>query len=165
MRFLEAKGREWIAIEPEQELIRSLAEKAGFVCDIVEDSRRLILEIEPASANEPLLLFDAAEPANLGWFSRCRFYVDAVSGKVLQTPLVLANCRDAEGRLLHKLRVAVEKEVPVGFRLPGRRTVDVQMVYMLLENLLQALFDGGVAICGTGGVVPLTGRPPQTPHN
>ena len=102
-----------------------------------------------------MLLFDASDPANIGWFSRCQFYVDGLSGSVLQTPLILANCRDDQGRLLPMLRISVSKELPASFRLPGRRPVNEQIVYALFHNFLSALKDGGVAICGKGAVSPL----------
>ena len=59
----------------------------------------------------PLLLFDAADPANLGWFSRCQFYVDGASGAVLQTPIQLANQRDRAGHALpYAVRLQINKD-------------------------------------------------------
>lgn len=158
MRFVQAGERELIALEPDHEMIRNLATQAGFDCSIEEDDRALTIEVRPQSSRDPLVLFDASDPANVGWFSRCQFYVDGLSGAVLQTPLTLANCRDAKGRVQQKVRISLSKELPASFRLPGSQAVNEQVVYALLYNLLVALKDTGVAICGKGTVSPLAGR-------
>jgi hypothetical protein len=158
MRLVQAGKEQLIALEPDRDVIRNVVRQAGFDCSIQEDQRHLILEVKATSPKAPLLLFDAAEPANLGWFSRCQFYVDGFSGAVLQTPLALANCFDNEGRPLPKLRIALLKELPADFRLPGRQSVNEQVVYALLFNLLAALKESGVGICGKGVVEPLAGR-------
>jgi hypothetical protein len=107
----------------------------------------------------PLLLFDAADPGNLGWFSRCQFYVDGTSGAVLQTPLSLANQRDRHGRTLpYSVRIQVMKELPGTFRMPGRQPVNEQVIYAVLYNLLNALLNTGVGVCGGPIVKPLAGR-------
>jgi hypothetical protein len=157
MRYLEAGGRQLVELEPDHDTIRNLVRQAGFECSIQAGARHLILEVWPAGEQDSLLLFNAAEPSNLGWFSRCQFYVDGMTGAVLQTPLTLANCfRD--GRLAQdRLRVAVSTELPAKFRLPGRQSLSEQVVYALLFNLLNALRETGVAVCGQGSVVPLAG--------
>jgi hypothetical protein len=105
------------------------------------------------------LLFDAADPANLGWFSRCQFYVDGRTGMVMQTPITLANKRDRGGKLhLHSVRLAIAKELPASFRLPGKQPLTEQVFYHLLFNFLNALIKTGVAVCGSGSVQPLAGR-------
>jgi len=105
------------------------------------------------------LLFDAADPGNLGWFSRCQFYVDGISGAILQTPLSLANQRDKAGRALpHAVRVQISKELPGTFRMPGRQPVSEQVIYAVLFNLLNALLNTGVGVCGGPAVKPLAGR-------
>ena len=140
-------------------MIHNLASQAGFDCNIEENDRSLTLEAKPQVDKDPLVLFDAGDAANVGWFSRCQFYVDGLSGSVLQTPLTLANCRDTDGGLLQQVRIGVAKELPVTFKLPGNQTVNEQVVYALLYSLLVALRDTGVAICGRGGAVsPLAGR-------
>ena len=53
----------------------------------------------------------------MGWFSRCQFYVNGLSGAVLQTPLILANSRDAHGKLEQAVRISLKKELPASFRL------------------------------------------------
>ena len=156
MRFLQAGNQKLVALEPEHEVIENLVVQAGFKCKLEEDDRRLLLELKP-SATTAIRLFDAGDPANKAWFASCQFYVDAVSGAVLQTPLTISNCRDRQGRLTQGLRIALSKELPATFRLPGRQSVSERLVYALLYNFLLALTQSGVAICGKGGVRPLAG--------
>jgi hypothetical protein len=157
MRFLQAGNQKLVALEPEHEIVEDLVSQAGFKCKLEEDDRQLVLEIKAASAASTIRLFEAGDPANREWFAGCQFYVDAFSGAVLQTPLTVANCHNAQGRLVPKLRVAISKELPASFRLPGRQTVSEQVVYALLYNFLVALKESGVAICGKGGIQPLAG--------
>ena len=157
MRYLQAAGQKLVALEPDHDVVRNLVEQAGFECSIDEERRQLVLELSPANAGEALLLFDASEPSNLGWFSRCQFYVDGLTGAVLQTPLTVANVRE-DGKLRKdRLRVSLSTELPAGFRLPGRQNLSEQVVYALLYNLLNALRENGVAICGGGSIEPLAG--------
>jgi hypothetical protein len=117
------------------------------------------LELLAPDRQAPLLLFDAADPGNLGWFSRCQFYVDGRTGGVLQTPIMVANQKDRTGRTLpNALRVQVFKELPTSFRLPGKQPVTEQLVYAVLYNLLNALMNTGVGVCGGPIVKPLAGR-------
>ena len=162
MQFLRAGEQQLISLELENEIVTGLAKQAGFDCTLEEEPRWLVLELTPSGSKDPLLLFDAADPANLGWFSRCQFYVDGRTGAVLQTPLGLANCRDAEGRLKQSVKVSVAKELPAAFHLPGQQPVTEQVVYALLYNLLVALRNTGVAVCGGAAVVPLAGRTERT---
>ena len=163
MQFLKAGDQQLLFLELEPDLVTGLAKQAGFDCTIQDEPRKLILELTPSGADEPLLLFDAADPANLGWFSRCQFYVDGRTGAVLQTPLSVANCRDTEGRLRRSLLVSVSKELPAGFQLPGQQSIeDEQVIYVLLYNLLDALKKTGVAVCGGPVVKPLAGRAERT---
>jgi hypothetical protein len=104
-------------------------------------------------------LFDAADPANLGWFSRCQFYVDGQTGHVLQTPISVANLKDRTGRVLpDALRVQLAKELPLNFRLPGKSPVTEQMVFAVLLSFLNALVSSGVGVCGGPVVKALAGR-------
>lgn len=160
MRFVQAGTQQFITLEPDHGVIRNVVKQAGYDCSIHDEARRLVLEVHPSAQHDALLLFDAADPANVGWFSRCQFYVDSASGQVLQTPIVLANCTDSEGKILPKLRLSVLKELPASFQLPGHQSVTEQVVYSLLYNLLAALKETGVAVCGRGGVRPLAGRVP-----
>lgn len=140
-------------------MVASIARQAGFDTR-AKDSRRVIqLELSASGRQAPLLLFDAADPANLGWFSRCQFYVDGRTGCVMQTPITLANKRDRGGRAhRNAVRIAISKELPVSFRLPGKQPLTEQVFYHLLLNFLQALTKTGVAVCGGGVVQPLAGR-------
>jgi hypothetical protein len=162
MQFLRAGDQQLIFLELEKDLVAGLAKQAGFDCSLQDEGRRLVLELTPVNSQEPLLLFDAADPANLGWFSRCQFYVDGRTGAVLQTPLTIANCRDPEGRLRQGVRVAITKELPAAFHLPGQQSVNEQVVYALFYNLLAALRNTGVAVCGGPVVTPLAGRTERT---
>jgi len=127
--------------------------QAGFEFRLEDKNRSLMLDLIANERQAPLLLFDAADPGNLGWFSRCQFYVDGSTGAVLQTPISIANQRDRSGRTLpHSLRIQIAKELPATFRLPGKQPVTEQMVYMVLYNLLNALLNTGVGVCG-GSIV------------
>lgn len=157
MRFLQAGEQQLVALDPDGEIIQQLVEQAGFTCKITSQERRVILELRVKDSQEPLLLFDALDPANLGWFSRCQFYVDGNSGVVLQTPFLLANFYDGDTPARDCLLLALSTELPAEFRLPGKRSLSEQVVYTLLYNLLSALRDSGVAICGRHGIRPLSG--------
>lgn len=140
-------------------MVTNIAEQAGFEVRLDDSDRSLILDLNLRDRQTPLLLFDAADPANLGWFSRCQFYIEGRTGLVMQTPMSLANQRDRGGRPLpHSLRLRIAKELPAAFRLPGRQAVTEQVVYMILFNLLTALVKTGVAVCGGPVVQPLAGR-------
>ena len=101
----------------------------------------------------------ASDPGNIGWFSRCQFYVDGTSGVVLQTPINVANILDQNGRLVpNSIRIHIAKELPADFRLPGKTSVNEQTVYAVLFNFLNALLNTGVGLCGRAVVQPLSGR-------
>ncbi len=158
MQHVEARGQKLVALEPDEATLRSIAEQAGYACELQERERQIVLTLSPSNPQEPLVLFDAADPANLGWFSRCQFYVDGLSGVVLQTPLTISNGR-AGGRVRpDQVHVALSTELPASFLLPGRQNLNEQVVYSLLFNLLTALKENGVAVCGKGSVEPLTGN-------
>jgi hypothetical protein len=129
------------------------------VAKVRESPRSLVLELSAENRETPLLLFDASDPANLGWFSRCQFYIDGRTGSVMQTPMAVANKRDRNGRTVaNSLRMRISKELPGTFRLPGRQPMTEQVLYAMLNNFLQALIRTGVAICGGDVVQPLAGR-------
>jgi hypothetical protein len=159
MQVLEAGPDKYLLLEIDAESVVSIARQAGFE-PRVEDSNRVIsLELTVNGRQSPLLLFDAADPGNLGWFSRCQFYVDGKTGSVLQTPLWIANQRDRQGRVLpNAVRVQITKELPGNFRMPGRQPVSEQVVYAVFYNLLNALLHTGVGVCGGPTVKPLAGR-------
>ncbi len=81
------------------------------------------LHLSAVDRQAPLLLFDAADPGNLGWFSRCQFYVDGKTGAVLQTPMLLGKPEGQSGAdtLPDSVRLQITKELPASFRMPGKR--------------------------------------------
>jgi hypothetical protein len=159
MQVLEAGSDKYLLLEIEPEAIVNIARQVGFEIKIDDTSRVMSLELSASERQAPLLLFDAADPGNLGWFSRCQFYVDGKSGAVLQTPLSLANQRDRRGRALQNaVRIQIIKELPGTFRMPGRQPINEQVVYAVFFNLLNALLNTGVGVCGGPTVKPLAGR-------
>lgn len=159
MQVLEAGNHKYLLLELDPESVGNIARQAGFDVKVEDQQRFVSLDLVANDRQAPLLLFDAADPGNLGWFSRCQFYVDGKSGAVLQTPLSLANQRDKNGRAMpHALRLQIAKELPGSFRMPGRQPVTEQVVYMVLVNLLNALLKTGVGVCGGPIVKPLAGR-------
>jgi hypothetical protein len=159
MQVLQAGEHKFLLLELDPELVANIAKQAGFEYRIEENPRAVSLELLAPGRQAPLLLFDAADPGNLGWFSRCQFYVDGRTGTVLQTPIVIANQRDRSGRTLpHGLRLQIFKELPTSFRLPGKQPVTEELVYKVLYNLLGALMNTGVGVCGGPIIKPLAGR-------
>lgn len=160
MQVLQAGDNKYLLLELDSDFVCNVCKQAGFELRLSETERGMTLDLDaPADRDGPLLLFDAADPANLGWFSRCQFYVDGATGAVLQTPIRLANRPGRDGKPLPKsLRLQISKELPVTFRLPGKQPVNEQMVYAVLFNLLNALLGAGVGICGGVVVKPLIGR-------
>jgi|SRR5687767_10075008 hypothetical protein len=159
MQVLQAGQHKILLLELDQEFISNIAKQAGFEFKLEEGPRSMKLELAATDRQAPLLLFDAADPGNLGWFSRCQFYVDGHTGAVLQTPISVANLRDRTGRALpNSIRIQINKELPASFRLPGKQPVTEQMVYAVLYNLLNALLNIGVGVCGGSVVRPLAGR-------
>ena len=159
MQVLQAGQHKFIYLELQPEMVASIARQAGFDTKAKDSARTIHLDLSAPARQGPLLLFDAADPGNLGWFSRCQFYVDGKSGSVLQTPLWLANLRDKSGRTLpHAVRLQLAKELPNTFRMPGRQPVTEQVVYQVFINLLNALLNTGVGVCGGPIVKPLAGR-------
>jgi hypothetical protein len=159
MQVVNAGTHKLIQLELEAEVIEGIAKQAGFECRIEEQKRFLSIELRASNRRAPLLLFDAADPANLGWFSRCQFYVDGQTGLVMQTPISVANVRDRSGRAQpDALRVQLTKELPASFRLPGRNPVTENLVYSVLVSFLNAILQTGVGVCGGPVVRPLAGR-------
>ncbi len=159
MQVLLAGDHKFLLLELDRDFIAGIAKQAGFEYRIEEKERSLNLHLSAVDRQGPLLLFDAADPGNLRWFSRCQFYVDGKSGTVLQTPMSLANQRDRSGRALPgAIQLQISKELPVSFRMPGKQPVTEQVVYAVLYNLLNALLNTGVGVCGGPIVKPLAGR-------
>ncbi len=159
MQVLQAGAHKILRLELDLELVSNIARQAGFESKIQDHTRALVLELTANERRSPLLLFDAAYPGNLGWFSRCTFYVDGQTGAVLQTPMLVANQLDRQGRPIpYTVMVQINKELPPTFRMPGKQPVTEQIVYSVLYNFLQALTSVGVGVCGLGIVRPLAGR-------
>src|SRR5215475_7800613 len=159
MQVLQAGQHKLIYLELQPEMVTSIAKQAGFETK-TKDGRRIIqLDLSTSGREGPLLLFDAADPGNLGWFSRCQFYIDGRSGLVMQTPISLANKKDRSGKnQSNAVRIRISKELPASFRLPGKQPLTEPVFYALLQNFLHALMQTGVAVCGGSVVQPLTGR-------
>ena len=159
MQVLQAGPHKLLLLELDREFIENIARQVGFEFRFEEQTRRVVLELNAEGRQAPLLLFNAADPANLGWFSRCQFYVDGASGAVLQTPIHVANQRDHSGRAMpNSIRLQINKELPASFRLPNKAPVTEQTVYQVLYNFLTALLNTGVGVCGGTVVQPLAGR-------
>lgn len=159
MQVLQAGRHKLMLLELESELIGNIARQAGFEFRLEDQERRVVLELSAEGRQAPLLLFDASDPGNLGWFSRCQFYVDGTSGVVLQTPITVANQRDRSGRALpHALRLQIAKELPATFRMPNKAAVTEQLIYSVLYNFLNALLNVGVGVCGGSAIKSLAGR-------
>jgi len=159
MQVLQAGPHKLIYLELESEMVTNIARQAGFEVRVKDNPRTMQLDLSMPGRQAPLLLFDAADPANLGWFSRCQFYVDGRTGGVMQTPMALANKRERGGRSSpNAVRLSISKELPAKYRLPGKQPLTEQVFYSLLFNFLTALGETGVAVCGTGVVKPLAGR-------
>ncbi len=156
---MQAGAHKLLLLELDPEFVTNIAKQAGFEFRVSESPRQLTLELTANERQAPLLLFDAADPGNLGWFSRCQFYVDGRTGGVLQTPIMVANQKDRGGNVLpNALRLQIAKEIPAEFRMPGKQPVTEQVVYAVLYNFLNALLTVGVGVCGNGIVRPLAGR-------
>jgi hypothetical protein len=159
MQVLQAGSHKLLLLELDLDFISNVAKQAGFEFKLDEGIRSLTIDLTATDRQAPLLLFDAADPGNLGWFSRCQFYVDGNSGTVLQTPISLANIKDRSGHTIpNSIRLQITKELPANFRLPGKQPVTEQMIYAVLYNLLNALLNIGVGVCGGSIVKPLAGR-------
>jgi len=160
MQVLQAGKHKLLLLELDPEFVGNIARQAGFEMQVSDSDRSLMIDLNaPDDRDSPLLLFDAADPGNLGWFSRCQFYVDGHSGSVLQTPISLANRRDSNGRPVpNAVVLQIAKEIPTTFRLPGKQPVNEQVVYAILFNFLTALLNTGVGVCGGESVSPLAGR-------
>src|SRR5437764_13230322 len=140
MQVLQAGQHKFILLELDADTVSSVAKEAGFESRLRESSRYINLDLTALRRQAPLLLFDAADPANLGWFSRCTFYVDGRSGSVMQTPMTVCNRRDRGGKAQHNsVRLTISKELPASFRLPGKQPINEQVFYHLLTNFLQAM--------------------------
>src|ERR1700720_2519007 len=116
MQFLRAAQPNLFLLELETEALETVGRQAGFEFKLEDQARHVMLDLSAGARQAPLLLFDAADPGNLGWFSRCQFYVDGKTGSVLQTPISLANQKDRSGHTLpQSIRLQISKELPPSF--------------------------------------------------
>src|SRR3954471_7580545 len=106
MQVLQAGQHKLIYLELQPQVVAKIARDAGFETRAKDGQRHILLDLTTPGRQSPLLLFDAADPANLGWFSRCQFYVDGRSGAVMQTPLTVSNKRDRAGKA-HRTSVRI----------------------------------------------------------
>ena len=157
MQVVHAGIEQLIVLELDVEFLETVARQAGFSCVIHDESRHLTMDLTASERKSPLLLFDASNPSNTGWFSRCQFYIDGANGRVMQTPLIVANRRERSGKA-HPLalRLQVTKELPLGYKLPGHAQVTEQAMYALVFNFLLSVVNNGVGICGGPVVSALT---------
>ena len=159
MQVLQAGRHKLLLLELDTDYLENIARQAGFEFKLEDHARRVVMDLSAEGRQAPLLLFDASDPGNLGWFSRCQFYIDGASGTVMQTPILVANQRDRSGHMLpNALRVQINKELPVTFRLPNKAALTEQTVYGVLYSFLNALLNTGVGVCGGDVVRPLAGR-------
>jgi hypothetical protein len=159
MQVLQAGTHKMLYLELESQVINEITGQFGLDARLKDSKRHLTLDLTATGRQAPLLLFDASDPGNLGWFSRCQFYVDGLTGAVLQTPISIANQRDPRGHAQpNAVRVQICKELPASFRMPGHQPITEQVVYGVLFNLLHALLNTGVAVCGGTAVKALAGR-------
>src|SRR4030081_3016668 len=110
MQVLHAGQHKLIYLELQPDVITSVAKQAGFEIRSKDSQRSMQLDLTSADREGPLLLFDAADPANLGWFSRCQFYVDGRTGMVMQTPLIPAKKRGRGGKAAPEFGAARDLE-------------------------------------------------------
>lgn len=159
MQVMQAGAHKLLYLELEPEVITSICQQLGLDCQVENTPRGMVVNAHANGRQAPLLLFDAQDPGNLGWFARCQFYVNGNTGGVLQTPITIANHRDPGGFISPSgIRFRISKELPATFRMPGRQPVSEQMVYGVVHNFLEALLRTGVAVCGGNVVKPLAGR-------
>ncbi len=157
MQVVRAGSDELVVLELDLEFLENVARQAGFACELRDERRFVLMNLTAVDRSTPLLLFDAASPTNTGWFSRCQFYIDGGNGKVLQTPLVVANRRDGDGDVdPMAISLQIVKELPVNYKLPGQTQVNEQAIYALIFNFLLSVVNNGVGVCGAGSVVPLS---------
>jgi hypothetical protein len=159
MQVVHAGKHEILLLDLESDVVTNLAGQAGFEFEVTDTPRQITLELEATDRSHPLLLFDAADPANTSWFKRCQFYVDGASGRVLQTPITIGNLYRNGNLVPTGLRLQISKELPSSFRFPGRQPINERLVYGVINDLLHALTQNGVGLCGTDAIVkPLIGR-------
>ncbi len=159
MQVMQVGAHKVLYLELQSEPVQEICRELGVDGQVQDTPRAIVVDVRAVDRQSPLLLFDARDPANLGWFARCQFYVDGQTAAVLQTPITVANLKDAWGHVdPNGIRMRINKELPASFRLPGQQPVSEQVVYTVFANFMSALLTKGVAVCGGGLVKPLAGR-------
>ncbi|MCW5962846.1 MAG: hypothetical protein KIT83_02315 [Bryobacterales bacterium] len=157
MQVVQAGIEQLIVLELDLEFLENVARQAGFTCILHDEARFVTMDLTATDRSSPLLLFDASSPSNTGWFSRCQFYIDGSNGRVMQTPLLVANRRERTGKVNPlAMRLQICKELPVRYKLPGHAHVTEQSMYALVFNFLLSVSNNGVGVCGGPVVKPLT---------
>jgi hypothetical protein len=73
MQVLQAGAHKLLLLELDLDFVSNIAKQAGFEFKLDEGPRSLTIDLSAPDRQAPLLLFDAADPGNLGWFSRFKF--------------------------------------------------------------------------------------------
>ena len=66
MQVLQAGDHKFLLLELDPDFVANIAKQAGFEYKIEDTKRSLCLDLLAADRQAPLLLFDAADPGNLG---------------------------------------------------------------------------------------------------
>src|ERR1035438_3065091 len=72
MQVLQAGQHKFIYLELQPEMVASIARQAGFETRVKDSRRTIHLDLSTPVREGPLLLFDAADPANLAKVSTLR---------------------------------------------------------------------------------------------
>src|SRR5436305_9827584 len=67
MQVLQAGQHKLIYLELQPQMVAKIARDAGFETRAKDGQRHIQLDLSAPAREAPLLLFDAADPANLGW--------------------------------------------------------------------------------------------------
>jgi len=136
MQVLQAGEHKLILLELDAELINTAARQAGFDVRVKDSPRGIVMDLTAVGRAGPLLLFDAADPGNLGWFSRCQFYIDGRTGLVMQTPISLANKKDRSGKnQSNAVRIRILQGTPRVLPIAPKATADRAGVLRLVAEL------------------------------
>ena len=69
MQLIQAGKHQFVVLEFDHDLLRQGAQETGFEIEIDDQPRVLNVLLRAPGRDSPLLLFDASDPANTGWFS------------------------------------------------------------------------------------------------
>ena len=68
MQLIQAGKHQLVSLEFDPETLRQSAQETGFEIGIDDQSRVTNVTLRARERDTPLLLFDASDPANTGWF-------------------------------------------------------------------------------------------------